>query len=118
VEVWHSYNKNNFACFLRHGVDGLSRLCHAAVLRTGLCTTHSLTHWFKQQRWTVPVYQSYWQTLTIKHCSWYRLITFAMLFIMLEAVALAMVSESSLEIRRVSVYTVYLSCCFLLNADY
>jgi len=20
VEVWHSYNKNNFACFLRHGV--------------------------------------------------------------------------------------------------
>jgi len=21
VEVWRSYNKNNFACFLRHGVD-------------------------------------------------------------------------------------------------
>jgi len=20
VEVWHSYNENNFACFLRHGV--------------------------------------------------------------------------------------------------
>ena len=20
VEVWRSYNKNNFACFLRHGV--------------------------------------------------------------------------------------------------
>jgi len=45
-------------------------------------------------------------------------ITFAMLFIMLEAVALAMALESSLEIKRVSVYTVYLSCCFLLNADY
>jgi len=22
VEVWRNYNKNNFACFLRHGVDG------------------------------------------------------------------------------------------------
>jgi len=21
VEVWRSYNKNNFACFLRHGVE-------------------------------------------------------------------------------------------------
>jgi len=20
VKVWHSYNRNNFACFLRHGV--------------------------------------------------------------------------------------------------
>jgi len=26
VEIWRSYNKNNFACFLRHGVVALDTI--------------------------------------------------------------------------------------------
>jgi len=35
VEVWRSYNKNNFACFLRHGVDSIYLFVSTAVETLG-----------------------------------------------------------------------------------
>jgi len=54
VEVWRIYNKNNFVCFLRHGVDGW--LSIDAALVTTMPVVRAARGCWNESRWSCRCY--------------------------------------------------------------